>query len=227
MYRFPAWLTRTSSRRPVAVLALVALTTVALASFIPQGELSNDSTAFSPDSDEVAALNEVRDRFDDTSTSTLQIVVQGDDVVSPDGVTTAQTIVTAAEDRFGDALATGGGPPIVTFADPAISAAAEQGVDLATADDATVDGLQVDGLASFDPGRADLAATLSAGEDTTTADAGLVVIQLDRSAFADEEARVHHHEPRLAPRDGADRALRAGDAARHHADLPPPGADRR
>ncbi len=38
----------------IVVLAVIAMVTAVLASFIPQAELSNDSTAFSPDSVEVS-----------------------------------------------------------------------------------------------------------------------------------------------------------------------------
>ncbi len=209
MSRLSAWLTRMASSRPAIVLIAVLAITVTLGSFIPQAELSNDSTAFSPDSDEVAALNDLRDRFDDSSTATLQMVVTGDDVISGDGVRTAATIVSTAQTSFGDALVRGGQPPIVTFADPATTAAASEGVDLATVSDDEVDRLQQAGLATFDPARADLAATLSAGDDVTATDAGLVVIQLDRAAFDDDEALVDAQRSFIDDLEAADAPLDA------------------
>ncbi|MEO1063372.1 MAG: MMPL family transporter [Actinomycetota bacterium] len=189
MSRFPALLTAAAARRPRAVLAVIAVVTVVLASFAPQSELSNDSTAFSPRNTEVEALEELRDRFDDTSTATLQMVVTGDDVVSADGLVTTTAIVEAAESSFGDSLAgASGGRAITTYLDPAIDRIEVDGLDVGSVDDATVEELQGAGFDGVPPAQADLIRALAAGDDPGAAAAGIVLIQLDRSAFADDDA---------------------------------------
>ena len=186
MSGLPSFLSHFSARRPWVVIGMVVALTVTFAWFAPQSELSNDSTAFSPRTSEVEALDEVRARFDDSSTATLQVVVTGDDVISVAGVETAALIEETARTAFGDQLA--GERAIVTYADPAIDRAAATAVEPGTLDDATVDELQRSGLAELPPAQADLVGSLAAGDDPTTADAGLVLIELDRAAFADDDA---------------------------------------
>ena len=68
-------LARAVAAHPVVTLLILLLVTVGLASRIPEAELTNDSAAFAPDTEEVAASNEISDRFEATSTATLQVVV--------------------------------------------------------------------------------------------------------------------------------------------------------
>ncbi len=186
MSALPSFLTRFSAHRPWVVMGLVLVITMTLTWFAPQSELSNDSTSFSPRTDEVEALDELRARFDDSSTATLQVVVTGDDVISVDGVQSAVLIDQTAQDVFGEQLA--GNGAIITYAAPTINAAAANGLDVAALDDAAIDDLQRAGLAELPAAQADRIESLAAGDDATSADAGLVLVTLDRSAFADDDA---------------------------------------
>lgn len=196
-------LTTTVGRHPVVTIVLALLVTGALASRIPEAELTNDTAAFSPVTEQVLASEELQDRFTGAATASLQVVVTGNDVVSPEGAATVAVVEDLVTERFGDALA--GDRAVVSFLTPARSVAERQGIDLAATDDATVDMLQQRGLQGPPPGQSPpgqapagdqgpdvgaLAAALTAGDDPVASDAGLVLVQLDRSAFADESALV-------------------------------------
>lgn len=187
-------LTGAAGRRPVLTIVLVLVITGLLGGLAGQGELVNDNAAFAPDSDQVRASDELQDRFSDAATAAIQVVVEGDDVVSPAGVATVDAVVAQAVESFGDDLV-GGERGVVSFVAPAAAVAGQQGIDLSTADAITVDRLQqaaVDGQpgAAQDgptPGAvAELASALLSGDDPTDAGAGIVLLQIDRTAFATE-----------------------------------------
>ncbi len=159
-------ITTAVAARPGITIILVVLLTALLASFAPQQELSNDSSAFSPTNDEVLAAEELAERFDDAGTTTLQVVVTGEDVISADGAATQLTIERVAQDVFGDALLTPEGAPgaAIGYLTPAIAAAAQQVIDLAAGDDAQVDQLQELALSGPPPGQAPPPGTAPQGQ---------------------------------------------------------------
>lgn len=181
-------------RHPVVTIVLTVLVTLALASRIPEGELTNDSSVFSPRTPEVVASEQIRERFSSSAVASLQVVVSGDDVVSADGVATVDTVTEVATASFGDALVRPqeGDAAVLSFLTPARAVAGMAGQDLAALDDAGIDRFQQQALDAPTAGAggsalADLARELTGGDDPVDATTGLVLVQLDRTAFADEE----------------------------------------
>ena len=204
---------------PVLTLVILAVMTLGFGSLIPEGEISNDNAAFSPDSPEIDALNEIEDRFRDSNVATMQVIVRGDDVVTADGLATANFLVERATEVFGDTLLDSAqGPAIVSWLQGVVQVAAVQGMDPTSLDDATVKEFQaaaLGGAMAPPPGAApttggDPAALLGqlvGGDDPTEARAGLVLVQLDRSRFPDQGSLADLQRVYVAEVDAADLPL--------------------
>jgi uncharacterized protein len=163
-------LARLIVRRPATVVALVLVVTGVLGYF--NGQVVNED-GVAVENDLTAALAEVEERFGQSQT-VLQVVLRTDgrDVRSADAVRTVAAIVDAIEASTArDALiAPGAQPPIVSFADGVLLAAAVQGRDLAALTDAEVVELLGASAAQLPPELAGLLAGLvGSGEPPTAA----------------------------------------------------------
>lgn len=163
--RFPA----------LVVVAAVGLTGV-LGWFAPQMEVSTGNEAFAPDNAEIRALEEVSELFGTEQEAILQIVIRGGegDVISAEGVRTVIRVEEVVREIAGSRLAdTAARPGVVSHLGPVLAVAAEQGLDPALLDDATVDAYYQGALEQMSREEAGLFSSLVGvdGEDATAGSA--------------------------------------------------------
>jgi predicted RND superfamily exporter protein len=178
-------LARLGRRVPAAVIVVVVLLTAVLGALAGQQETDQSQEAFSPDNAELAALEFAGEAFEASGDTLVQVLVRGDDVVSPAGLETVARVreaVTAAlpEDQLGGQPGQG---PVVSYLAPVEAAVASGRLDPSTADDAAVDAAWTAGLESLPPESAAFTSQLVAGDERTGAGAGLALVFLDTDAI--------------------------------------------
>lgn len=139
------FLARAVERRPLIVVAVTAVLSVAFAFltiFVAQSSTGGQE-GFSPDNPEIAAATRIGELFGEESTqSVMQVVVTSEsgNVISADGLKAADAVVAAlGESEYATVLSGDAQQPgIVTFMAPVQQGAAEQDIDTSGFDDATV-----------------------------------------------------------------------------------------
>ena len=178
-------LARLARSAPVVVLAVTVLLTAVFGAFAGRAVQDQSQESFSPDNEELSALQFAGEAFEGSTETLVQVLVRGEDVVSTEGLET----VGAVREAVGTAVPAevlGGGEegPVVSYLAPVEQAVATGALDPASLDDAAVDRALVEGLEQAPPEFAGLARGLIAGEgDPTTADTALVLVFLDTAAI--------------------------------------------
>ncbi|MFP5308342.1 MAG: efflux RND transporter permease subunit [Actinomycetes bacterium] len=179
-------LAHTARTAPRLVIALtIVLTGVFGAAFGALGQQDQGQESFSPDNPALEALEFAGDAFGGESDTLVQVLVEGEDVVGPEGLATVSAVRrvvarTVPAELLGGDPASGG---VVGYLAPVEAALADGGVDPSSLDAATIDALYTDGLAQLPPELAGLTAQLVAGEDPLDSDAALLLVFLDTEAI--------------------------------------------
>jgi predicted RND superfamily exporter protein len=185
---------------PRLVLGVVLVVTLGLGFMATQVDNSTGQEGFAPDNPEILASERIGELFGEEATqSVMQIVVSSEsgDVVSAEGLAAANAVTQAVQTEFADVVAsTPQQPGVVTYLAPVQQGAAQQGIDMATLDDAAVKQFYEQALAEGGEQLGFVTQLLS--EDTTT---GLILVfvsttddqqgQVDREvAIADALAEI-------------------------------------
>ncbi|GIU91195.1 MAG: MFS transporter [Acidimicrobiia bacterium] len=178
-------------RGPWVVVAAFLAITALLGPLAGQIEVAQGNEGFAPDNPELRASERIGELFgSDSQEQVLQIVVRSDDgdVIDRETLQLVADIRTAITQVAGDSLSTRADrPPIVTFLAP-VEAAAAQGVPVT--DDAAVDGIFAQAVASGSPDVSFVTGLLAEGSDPASAraSAGLILVFLEPPA-ADDAAQ--------------------------------------
>ena len=186
-------------RSPVLVLVAALVLTVVFGMFAGQAEQSSGNEGFSPDTPEFRALDIISEYFSDNSEEPVQIVVEGDDLITAAGLRDYLAINEAITgSRASELLKDRPGGDIVGYLDPVVQGlqaqAAETGTDFETLvaeiDDAGVEQMFTEGLAALPPEVSELFAGLfgaSSDLDSATASTGLMVAFLNVGGLDDPD----------------------------------------
>ena len=130
------------ANRPGLVLSAVLIATLGLGFMATQVENSDGQEGFSPDNPEILAAEQIGELFGEEATqSVMQIVVESEsgDVLTTDGLAAANGVFGTIQGGFADVVVDSPQQPgVVTFLAPVQQAAAQQGIDMAVLDDASV-----------------------------------------------------------------------------------------
>ena len=85
-------LTRAALRVPALTVVVVLLLTGVLGSFAAQSEQDQGQESFSPDNEALTAADFASESFEGSLETIVQVVVEGDDVVSPEGLETVRAV---------------------------------------------------------------------------------------------------------------------------------------
>jgi uncharacterized protein len=180
--RLISLLARTVERRPVAVLLVTLLISGVLGALSTRTETASGQAGFAPDTPEILASDRIGELFGEAATqSVMQVVVRSasGDVVTAEGMAATLAVNEAlADPAFADALSSNPQQPaVVSYLAPALGAAAAQGIDPATLDDAGVKRLQEAALAQAGP-ELGFAAQLVAEDGDGGPGTGLILVFL-------------------------------------------------
>ena len=178
-------LARMARSIPVPIIIVTVLLTGVFGALAGQQELDQSQESFSPDNEELAALEFAGEAFEGSTDTLVQVLVEGDDVVSPDGFATIQAVTEAIvaavpPEQLGGQPGQG---PVVSYLAPVQAAAQAGQVDPTTLDDAAFDELFTQGGEQLPPEFAGLADQLIAGDEPTDATAALSLVFLDTDAI--------------------------------------------
>jgi uncharacterized protein len=178
---------------PAVVVVVALLLTAGLGIVSGQAQFATGNEGFAPDNPELLAAETIGERFGGDGEAVLQVLVEGDDVVSADGLTVTERIAeaVAASDAAPYLAETPERPAVVHWLTPVEQAIAEGAVDGA-ADDATIEELYAAANDEMPEDEAGFFANLlpddvAAGE-ATDADAGLVLVFLRTEGLTPEGA---------------------------------------
>ena len=178
-------------RAPWIVVATILLVTAIL------GGVASTASPASSDFEDFATTTPAAlasDRIDAlfagegrSETAQLAVVDRGGDVLAPDVLADVARIVgELSSDPAVQAAAQPAGPdspPVVSYAAPVLAAAQEQGIDLASVDDETVDQLHQAATSQLPEAQAAQLSVLLGGEvDGADATAGMLLVMLDGTA---------------------------------------------
>jgi uncharacterized protein len=189
--RFATLLARLVLRVPALILVLAILLTGVFAAFSTQAEVATGNEGFAPDNPELLAIEEIGERFNGSDELVLQILVEGDDAVSADGLVAADRVAAAVRDTVpaSHLVDLPERPAVLHWLSPVQQGLAEQGLDPTSADDATVDAAFGDALAELPAEQAAFVTGLLPDDATTDgdephADNGLVLVFMDAEEVA-------------------------------------------
>ncbi|MDX1657575.1 MAG: MMPL family transporter [Nitriliruptorales bacterium] len=177
-------LARVSRRLPVVVVVAVVLLTAVFGFFAGQQEQDQSQESFSPDNEELRALEFTGEAFESSSGTPVQILVTGGDVISPEGLQTVAAVQDAIFSELPPEFITEvpGQGPVLSYLAPVQFAVQAGQLDPASADDEAVDAAYRQGIEQLPPDVAPFVERLVAGEgtDATTA---LMLVTLDTDAI--------------------------------------------
>jgi uncharacterized protein len=179
---------------PAAVIVVAIALTAVFGVVAGQAEYATGNEGFAPDNPELLAAETIRDRFNGSSEGVVQILVEGDDVVSADGLAAIEAVTEAvgASEASAYLSETPERPAIVHWLGPVQQSLAESGADPAAVDDATVDETFTGMLQELPADQAGFVTGLLPGDATLegspSADTGLVLVFLQTDAMAPEGA---------------------------------------
>lgn len=185
MLVFVRALSHLARRLPIVVIVATVVLTAVLGAFAGMQEQDQSQEAFSPENPELDALSFARQAFQSSSDTLVQVLVEGDDVVSPDGLATVAAIRAVVGETL-PAEQLGGQPgqgPFTSYLAPVEAAIAQGEMDPAVLDASTIDEVYAAGLAELPPEFAGLTRQLVAGDDPTSADAAPMLVFLDTDAI--------------------------------------------
>lgn len=181
---------------PVTMIVLVVVLTAVFGALSTQGgEVSGGFDDFATDTPAAAASDEITRRFGgqtDGTLSQLAVVQPEGDVISPAVLADVQQVVTelSQDPAITEAAGSATDQPVVTsYAGPVLQAANAQGVDLASADDQTVDQLYQAAMSQLPEQQASqLSVLLSTDAQNGDASGGLLLLTFAEDASEAELA---------------------------------------
>jgi uncharacterized protein len=186
-------LSRVVLTAPAVVVVVALLLTAGLGIVSGQAQFATGNEGFAPDNPELLAAETIGDRFGGNGEAVLQVLVEGDDVVSVDGLTVTERIAeaVAASEAAPYLAETPERPAVVHWLTPVEQAVAEGAVD-GELDDGTVEELLAGANGDLPEDEAGFFASLLpddvAAGDETDADAGLVLVFLRTDGVAPDGA---------------------------------------
>lgn len=182
-------------RRAPLVVVLVSLVVAGvLGSFASQVEIATGNEGFSPDNDEIAALETISELFGSEQEAVMQVIVRdpGGDVISADGLAASIAIEEAIRAEGGEMLAdTPQRPGVVSYLAPVVQAAQMQGIPLDGLTDDVVDQIYESALAQMPPEQTGFVTGLL-GQGAEGADApAALVLAFFKTDGADAEAAMN------------------------------------
>jgi uncharacterized protein len=186
-------LSRVVLAAPAVVVALALVLTAGLGVLSGQAQFATGNEGFAPDNPELLAAETIGERFGGNGEAVLQVLVEGDDVVSADGLAVARAIAdaVAASDGAPYLAETPERPAVVHWLTPVEQALAASDAE-GDPDDATVEELFAStGAEAPDDQAGFFAGLLPAdvdAEDASDADAGLALVFLDTDDLAPADA---------------------------------------
>lgn len=178
---------RMSQRAPIIVIVVMVGLTALFGSFAGQSEVDQSQESFSPDNAELTALEFSGEVFQGSSETLVQVLVQGDDVVSPAGLEAVAAVRDAiTADVPGEWLGTDDAQgPIVSYLAPLEAAAAQGQIDPASlTSDAAVDRAFTQTFEQLPEEISGLSTQLIAAEDDlANAETALMLVFLDTDAI--------------------------------------------
>jgi predicted RND superfamily exporter protein len=183
-------------RVPWVVIGVVIVVTLGLGYFNSEQQQVTGNEGFSPDNEELTALERSGELFGSTDT-VMQVIVESEsgDVFSADAYDAAVTLREAIQNsEASDRLAEQPGrESVITWFAPAEQAAAAQGIDLASLDDEQLTDLYRQAYASLPDEQTGFVDPLVAeGGDIAEAEGGkaLLLLFLDTADFGDDFAAI-------------------------------------
>lgn len=181
---------------PAFITLVIVLLTLAFGRLSMDAVTETGTSNFAPDNEAFRASQAIEDQFETDTSVAAQVALvatDGGDVLSPEGLATVEAIRTAilADARITPALVSGDEMPrVLSFADPILAAAADQGVDLMGMDDQALDGFVESVLTGLPAEQAQTVNGLLGGEvDGADATAGMIMVFLDGSEATPQDAR--------------------------------------
>jgi uncharacterized protein len=200
-------------RAPALVVAGTVLLTVVLAVLANQVRVAVGNEGFAPDKAEIAAAETLGDRFTGSGEEVVQIIVEGPDIVSPDGLRAVEAITAAITADAAEHLSERSErPAVVSWLSGMQQAAAVEGIDVGALDPVAFDRLFVETLAAAPPEQASRVSSLLAdGSDVESggAESGLVLVFMDVEAEPGSSVDAQWDQLITAQIDLADAALAA------------------
>jgi uncharacterized protein len=186
-------LSRVVLTAPAVVVVVALLLTAGLGIVSGQAQFATGNEGFAPDNPELLAAETIGDRFGGNGEAVLQVLVEGEDVVSVDGLAVTERIAeaVAASEAAPYLAETPERPAVVHWLTPVEQAVAEGAVD-GELDDGTVEELLAGANGDLPEDEAGFFASLLpddvAAGDETDADAGLVLVFLRTDGVAPDGA---------------------------------------
>ncbi|WP_162319837.1 efflux RND transporter permease subunit [Nesterenkonia haasae] len=203
-------LSRRRSRRGAAICTTMVLTALVLTALFAllsgEAQSASGNEGLAPDNQEVLASDTIAEQFHESGEGVLQVLVNGDDVISADGLTAADSIMDSIEASLPaevELSATAERPAVMHWLSAVQLALAEQGMDASQADDVTVNQIFSDALESMPAEQADFTMTQlpsdASLDSSPQADSGLLLVflQLDE-AVPEHLDEAEREEARLA-----------------------------
>ena len=183
-------ITSAALRIPALTVVLVLLLTGVLGFFAGQSEQDQGQESFSPDNEALTASEFASEAFEGSPATIVQVVVEGDDVVSPEGLQTVTAVREAVTSAFPDRLSADRGAPVVSYLLPVEQAIAQGVVDPATlTDDAAVDAAYEQAVTQLPPEATGISSGLVATADgqiaPVDAETALLLVFLDTAAITE------------------------------------------
>lgn len=134
-------LTSSALRVPVLTVVVVILLTGVFGALASQAQQDQGQESFSPDNEALTASEFASESFEGSLDTIVQVVVEGEDVVSPAGLQTVQAVQQAIMQEVpADRLSDAQGSPVISYLAPLQQAIGQGAVDPASlTDDASVD----------------------------------------------------------------------------------------
>jgi uncharacterized protein len=185
-------LSRVVLAAPAVVVVVALLLTAGLGVVSGQAQFATGNEGFAPDNPELLAAETIGDRFGGNGEAVLQVLVEGEDVVSADGLAATRRIAdaVAASDAAPYLAATPERAAVVHWLTPVEQAVADGAAD-GEPDDGTVEELLADANGALPEDEAGFFASLlpdDVAPGATDADAGLALVFLETDGIAPDDA---------------------------------------
>ncbi len=179
---------------PKAVIAGTVLLTAVLGFFAGQLEMQTGQEGFAPDNPELLASERLQERFGSSSQQVMQILVQGDDVISANGLRAVAAVAEAVQSSSARQYLSQSEeqPGVVSFLAPVQQGLAMAGAEASQLTDEQIDAFFIQALGQIPADqRGFVENLLPDGSDpqSAQADQGLVLVFFDSEAISGEGER--------------------------------------
>ena len=193
MERIVGALARLVAGAPVALVVAVLVLTGAFGALSTQVQTAVGNEGFAPDNPQLQASETIAERFSSAGESVVQVLVSGPELIGADGVAAADALTAAirASEAGPHLSERPDRPAVISWLVPVQRALAEQGVDPAAADDATIASTFSATLDALPPEQAGFVTGLLPDDVDPAAastDAALLLVFIDTGSIAPDAA---------------------------------------